>query len=102
MEGNHQSATLLLQPSNRGDDPAEVRVGSFSADLFPSDFWGDVTDRKLHDKPLGSLLEQVKSTMLVSLWMYIGIESAVVMSVSSVDGFPDGAITMRSGASLSG
>ena len=53
---------------------------SFRTDLFTSDFWGDVTNRQLHDKPLGSLLDQVKSTMLVTLWMYIGIESAVVMS----------------------
>ncbi len=53
---------------------------SFRTELFTSDFWGDVTNRQLHDKPLGSLLDQVKSTMLVTLWMYIGIESAVVMS----------------------
>ena len=53
---------------------------SFRTDLFASDFWGDVTSPRLHDKPLGSLLDQVKSTMLVTLWMYIGIESAVVMS----------------------
>lgn len=53
---------------------------SFQTQLFTSDFWGDITDRQLHDKPLGSLFDQVKSTMLVTLWMYIGIESAVVMS----------------------
>ncbi len=53
---------------------------SFRTDLFSSDFWGDVTDATLQDKPLGSLLDQVTSTMLVTLWMYIGIESAVVMS----------------------
>jgi arginine:ornithine antiporter/lysine permease len=53
---------------------------SFHTELFTSDFWGDVTNRQLQDKPLGSLFDQVKSTMLVTLWMYIGIESAVVMS----------------------
>lgn len=53
---------------------------AFRTDLFTSDFWGDITNRPLQDKPLGSLLDQVKSTMLVTLWMYIGIESAVVMS----------------------
>lgn len=57
-----------------------VAYFSFRTDLFTSDFWGDVTDASLQDKPLGGLLDQVKSTMLVTLWMYIGIESAVVMS----------------------
>ncbi len=31
-------------------------------------------------KPLGDVFGQIKSTMLVTLWMYIGIEGAVVMS----------------------
>ena len=31
-------------------------------------------------KPLGSLLGQIKSTMLVTLWAFIGIEGAVVVS----------------------
>lgn len=31
-------------------------------------------------KPLGSMLGQVKSTMLVTLWAFIGIEGAVVVS----------------------
>jgi amino acid transporter len=34
-------------------------------------------------KPLGSVLAQVKSTMLVTLWVFIGIEGAVVMSDKS-------------------
>ena len=57
-------------------------VGYFTVrrDLLGSDFWGNVTDEALKDQPLGSLLDQVRSTMLVTLWMYIGIERAVVMS----------------------
>ena len=57
-------------------------VGYFSVGkgLFTSDFWGNVADAQVQDKPLGSVLDQVKGTMLVTLWMYIGIESAVVMS----------------------
>ena len=57
-------------------------VGYFSShrDLYPSDFWGHFTDKPLGDKPLGSLLSQISGTMLVTLWMYIGIEGAVVMS----------------------
>ncbi|MCR9088044.1 MAG: basic amino acid/polyamine antiporter [Rhodobacteraceae bacterium] len=56
---------------------------SFSRDLFGSDFLGNVTDQSLQDKPLGGLVDQIKGTMLVTLWMYIGIESAVVMSDKS-------------------
>lgn len=42
---------------------------------FEYDFWGDLpTDN------LGSLSTQIKSTMLVTLWSFIGIEGAVVMS----------------------
>ncbi|HIH9465300.1 TPA: basic amino acid/polyamine antiporter [Klebsiella variicola subsp. variicola] len=47
---------------------------------FPVDFWGNFKDNALHDKPLGSVFDQIKSTMLVTLWMYIGIEGAVVLS----------------------
>ncbi len=40
---------------------------------FKLNFWGD-TER------LGGLMTQVKSTMLVTLWAFIGIEGAVVVS----------------------
>lgn len=52
----------------------------FSGHLFTSDFWGNVSNHALEDKPLGGIVDQIKSTMLVTLWMYIGIEGAVVMS----------------------
>ena len=48
--------------------------------MMGTDFWGHLRDNALHDRPLGGLFDQVKSTMLVTLWMYIGIEGAVVMS----------------------
>jgi arginine:ornithine antiporter/lysine permease len=40
---------------------------------FKFDFWG-------HQQHLGSVFDQVKSTMLVTLWVFIGIEGAVVVS----------------------
>lgn len=43
------------------------------AGMFSYDFWG-------HAGQLGSVLGQVKSTMLVTLWVFIGIEGAVVVS----------------------
>lgn len=53
---------------------------SMKAGMFGSDFWGHVSAASPAGKPLGSLLAQVKSTMLVTLWVFIGIEGAVVMS----------------------
>lgn len=41
--------------------------------LFTADFWG-------HTGGLGPVMTQVKSTMLVTLWCFIGIEGAVMMS----------------------
>lgn len=50
-----------------------VLVGAFSPEKFEVDLWGT------QDK-LGSVFDQVKSTMLVTLWAFIGIEGAVVVS----------------------
>ena len=49
----------------------------FNSDKFSFDFWGEniATAQKL-----GGLSAQIKSTMLVTLWAFIGIEGAVVMS----------------------
>ncbi|WP_293764979.1 arginine-ornithine antiporter [uncultured Aquitalea sp.] len=45
---------------------------AFRIDTFRTDFWG---------RPeLGSLVDQVKSTMLVTTWVFIGIEGASVFS----------------------
>ncbi len=45
---------------------------AFQIDTFKLDFWGDAK--------LGSVLDQVKSTMLVTVWVFIGIEGASVYS----------------------
>ena len=45
---------------------------AFQMDTFRLDFWGDAK--------LGSVLDQVKSTMLVTVWVFIGIEGASVYS----------------------
>ncbi len=45
---------------------------AFEAKTFQLDFWGDAK--------LGSVLNQVKSTMLVTVWVFIGIEGASVYS----------------------
>ena len=46
----------------------------FHLDHFDFNFWGENT------KNLGGLSTQIKSTMLVTLWSFIGIEGAVVLS----------------------
>lgn len=50
-----------------------LMVVLFKAGPFTTDIWG-------HAGHLGGLLPQVKSTMLVTLWVFIGIEGAVVVS----------------------
>ena len=45
---------------------------------FSFDVWGQ-------QQQLGSVLTQVKSTMLVTLWVFIGIEAAVVVSDRAAD-----------------
>ncbi len=46
----------------------------FNADKFSFDFWGE------REHNLGDLTKQIEGTMLVTLWAFIGIEGAVVMS----------------------
>ncbi len=50
----------------------------FNIDKFDFDFWGQAIAGKV--KSLGPVGTQVKSTMLVTLWAFIGIEGAVVLS----------------------
>jgi arginine:ornithine antiporter/lysine permease len=50
-----------------------IAAVGFSAGLFTADFWGDSAG-------LGSTLDQVKNMMLVTVWVFIGIEGAAVYS----------------------
>lgn len=47
---------------------------AFRTDIFSLDLWGRA------DLSLGCVLGQVRSTMLVTLWVFIGVEGAVVIS----------------------
>lgn len=51
-----------------------LAIIAFKWDTFTLDFWGKGTFS------WGSVGSQVKSTMLVTLWVFIGVEGAVVMS----------------------
>ena len=50
---------------------------AFQVTTFQLDFWGS--------SKLGSVLDQVKSTMLVTVWVFIGIEGASVYSARARD-----------------
>ncbi len=54
-----------------------ILLFSFHLDKFDFNFWGKMAES---GKSLGGLGTQLKSTMLVTLWAFIGIEGAVVMS----------------------
>lgn len=47
-------------------------IFAFKVDTFNLDFWGSTK--------LGSVVDQVKSTMLVTVWVFIGIEGASMFS----------------------
>lgn len=63
-------------------------VMAFKIDVFTLDFTG------LGNPKLGSVLDQVKSTMLVTLWVFIGIEGASVVSARAQRRADIGAATM--------
>ncbi|MEI2354787.1 arginine-ornithine antiporter [Mesobacillus zeae] len=50
-----------------------IGIFAFNIDQFNMDFWGG-------DFNLADVMGQTKSTMLVTLWVFIGIEGAVVLS----------------------
>ena len=54
-----------------------ILLFAFHWDKFDTNFWGRLVE---NGKSLGSLPAQLKSTMLVTLWAFIGIEGAVVLS----------------------
>jgi arginine:ornithine antiporter / lysine permease len=87
LRGIKSASTLNVIGTIAKFIPILVFIGivaiSVDVGLLTSDFWGHVRENVAGSKPLGSMLAQVKSTMLVTLWVFIGIEGAVVMSDKS-------------------
>ena len=54
-----------------------ITIFAFNLDKFTFDFWGEGS---AGDEGFGSLAAQVKSTMIVTLWVFLGIEGASVYS----------------------
>lgn len=55
-----------------------VAAVGFKAGLFTADVWGHSTT--IDGAGLGSTLDQVKNMMLVTVWVFIGVEGAAVYS----------------------
>ena len=55
-----------------------IAAVGFKAGLFTADFWGKAT--QIDGAPLGDTMTQVKNMMLVTVWVFIGIEGAAVYS----------------------
>ena len=55
-----------------------IAIIAFNWDKFTFNFWGQGNAEGAGN--LGSIVDQVKSTMLVTLWVFIGIEGASVYS----------------------
>ena len=55
-----------------------IAAVGFKAGLFGADFWGKAT--QIDGAPLGDTMTQVKNMMLVTVWVFIGIEGAAVYS----------------------
>ncbi|MDY7578656.1 basic amino acid/polyamine antiporter [Herbaspirillum sp. RTI4] len=77
LSGVRRAAVLNLLSSTLNIVMMVIALGflalAFDADVFVGN-WGGMQAR------LGGLSDQVKSTMLVTLWVFIGIEGAVVVS----------------------
>ncbi len=59
-----------------------IAAVAFKAGIFTADFWGRITEIAGDDGPmtLGSTLDQVKNMMLVTVWVFIGVEGASIYS----------------------
>ena len=55
-----------------------IAAVGFKAGLFTADFWGKTT--QIDGASLGDTMTQVKNMMLVTVWVFIGIEGASVYS----------------------
>ncbi len=55
-----------------------IAIVGFKAGVFASDFWGHHTE--VDGKSLGSTVDQVRNMMLITVWVFIGIEGAAVYS----------------------
>lgn len=86
LRGVHGASSINTIVTAAKVIPIVVFVGialvSFKAGIFTADFWGRVTQIAGDNGPvtLGSTLDQVKNMMLVTVWVFIGVEGASIYS----------------------
>ena len=92
LSGVQQAAFINLLATVAKIAPIILFIGivvvAFRVDVFSMDFTGT------QNTSLGSIMAQVKSTMLVTLWVFIGIEGASVYSSRAERRQDIGAATM--------
>jgi arginine:ornithine antiporter / lysine permease len=92
LSGVQQAAFINLVATAAKIAPIILFIGiavvAFKVDVFALDFSG------AQNTSLGSIMAQVKSTMLVTLWVFIGIEGASVYSSRAERRQDIGAATM--------
>ncbi|MBS9335282.1 amino acid permease [Fructobacillus sp. M1-13] len=55
-------------------------IAVFNPHTFTTNIWANQAMTSLGDADMGSIFHQVKSTMMVTLWVFGGVEGAVVLS----------------------
>lgn len=56
-----------------------IMIIGFKGGVFTADFWGNVATNVLHGGQKISLFEQMKGSIMVMMWVFIGIEGASVL-----------------------
>lgn len=51
----------------------------FKARIFTADFWGNMA-QNAHGAKSGSVFDQVKSSIIVMMWLFVGVEGASVLT----------------------
>src|SRR5215212_9997281 len=69
-----------------------IAAVGFKAGIFTTDIWGHST--RVDGASLGSTMDQVKNMMLVTVWVFIGVEGAAVYSQRAARRSEDGRATV--------
>lgn len=58
-----------------------IMIITFKAGVFTSDFWGNVSSNAMSNHSVSvHIWDQIKSSLLVMLWVFVGIEGASVLA----------------------
>ncbi|WEV39673.1 basic amino acid/polyamine antiporter [Lactobacillus sp. ESL0681] len=57
-----------------------ITIVGFKAGIFTADFWGNVANNLLHGGKVLSIFGQMKQSIMIIMWVFIGIEGASVLA----------------------